>query len=171
MLSHDMEKGLNDQMNFEMYSANIYMSMGAYFDSLSLDGFANWMKVQYQEEMFHHSKFYHFIDERGSRITISAMDAPQVEWDSPLAVFEDALNHERIVTDRINNLMTMALAEKDHATASFLQWFVSEQVEEEASVDTVIQKLKLVDGSQGGIFMINQELSQRVFTPPASDGG
>jgi ferritin len=170
MLSKEIEKALNDQMNFEMFSANIYMSMAAYFDSMNLEGFSNWMKVQYQEEMFHFTKFYNYINERGGRVLISAMDAPPTEWDSPLAAFENALAHECIVTGRINDLVVKAEEEKDHATFNFLQWFVGEQVEEEASVDGVIQKLKLVSDAPGGMFILDQEMGRRVFNPPASEG-
>ena len=159
---------MNDQMNFEAYSAYIYMSMAAYFDSTDLTGFSSWMKVQFREEMFHASKFYDFINERGGRVVLATIDAPQIEWDSPLAAFENALEHERIVTGRINDMVSAAMEAKDHATANFLQWFVAEQVEEEASVDAVIQRLKLAASAPGALFMLDGELGQRVFTPPVS---
>ena len=169
MLSEKTQKALNDQMSFEAYSAYIYMSMAAYFDSIDLTGFASWMKVQFREEMFHASKFYDFINGRGGRVLLATIDAPPIEWDSPQAAFENALEHERIVTGRINDMVSAALKEKDHATANFLQWFVAEQVEEEASVDTVVQRLKLADGAPGALFLLDQELGQRVFTPPVSN--
>ena len=169
MLSEKVQTSLNDQMNFEAFSAYIYMSMAAYFDSIDLTGFSSWMKVQFREEMFHASKFYDFIDERGGRVLLATIDAPPIEWATPLAAFENALEHERIVTGRINDMVSAALEEKDHATANFLQWFVAEQVEEEASVDTVIQRLKLAAGAPGALFMLDQELGQRVFTPPAAE--
>lgn len=168
MISNEMEKGLNDQMNFEMFSANIYLSMATYFDSNNLSGCSSWMKVQYQEEMVHHSKFYDFISERGARVLIYGIEAPAVDWESPLAAFEDALAHEVIVTQRINNLMSQAIDEKDHATVNFLNWFVGEQVEEEANVGAVIQKMKLMTDAPGGLFLIDSELSQRVFAPPVT---
>jgi len=170
MLSEKTENALNDQMNFEMLSANIYLSMATWFDSKNLSGFAQWMRVQYQEEMFHAMKLGRFINERGGRVLIGAIAAPQTEWDSPLAAFENALAHERIVTGRINDLVSMAVEEKDHATANFLQWYVGEQVEEEASADGVIQQLKLMEGAAGALFMLDRELGQRVFTPPAGQG-
>lgn len=170
MLSRNIEEAFNDQMNFEMYSANIYLSMATWFDSTNLPGFANWMKVQYQEEMFHAMKFQGFINERGGRALIKGIQAPPTEWDSPLAAFENALAHERIVTGRINGLVTMAAEEKDHASVSFLQWFVGEQVEEESSVDAVVQQLKLVAGAPGAMFMLDRELGARTFTPPAAQG-
>ena len=169
MLNKEIADTLNSQMNFEMYSANIYMSMATWFDARNLVGFANWMKVQYSEEMFHFTKFYDFINERGGRVLLSGMDAPETEWDSPLAAFENALGHEQIVTGRINDLVVQATEAKDHATVNFLQWFVGEQVEEEASVDGVIQQLKLMEGAPGGLFMLDRELGQRVFTPPAKE--
>ncbi len=163
------EATLNDQMNFEMYSANIYLAMAAYFDSLGLSGFSHWMQIQYQEEMVHTMKFYHFINERTGRVKFAALPEPPFDWASPLAAFEDALAHEKIVTGRINDLMTLAMDTKDHATANFLQWFVAEQVEEESSADAVIQKLTLSEGATGALFMIDGELGQRVFTPPVGE--
>ena len=169
MINKEIQDALNSQMNFEMYSANIYMSMATWFDVKNLVGFANWMKVQYSEEMFHFTKFYNYIDERGGRVLLSGMDAPATEWDSPLAAFANALEHEQIVTGRINDLVAGATEAKDHATVNFLQWFVGEQVEEEASVDGVIQQLNLIEGAPGGLFMLDRELGQRVFTPPAQE--
>ena len=169
MINQEIQDTLNSQMNFEMYSANIYMSMATWFDAKNLVGFANWMKVQYSEEMFHFTKFYNYINERGGRVLLSGMDAPETEWDSPLAAFENALAHEMIVTGRINDLVIQATEAKDHATVNFLQWFVGEQVEEEASVDGVIQQLKLMEGAPGGLFMLDRELGQRIFTPPVKE--
>ncbi|MDP6044188.1 MAG: ferritin [Phycisphaerae bacterium] len=169
MLTKEIQDALNSQMNFEMYSANIYMSMAAWFDSKNLTGFANWMKIQYAEETAHFTKFYNFIDERGGRVVLGAMDAPQLDWNSPLAAFENALEHERIVTSRINDLVAQAADAKDHATVNFLQWFVGEQVEEEASADGVVQQLKLMEGAPGGLFMLDREMAQRVFTPPTQE--
>ncbi len=169
MLSKTIEKAMNDQMNFEIYSANIYMSMAAYFDSMNLVGFSNWMKVQYQEEIFHAMKFYGHINERGGRVRMGSMPEPPTDWESPLAAFENALEHERIVTGRINDIVSLSMAEKDHASTNFMQWYVAEQVEEESNVDGVIQKLKLMAGAPGALFMIDGELGQRVYTPPAAE--
>jgi len=170
MLNKKIEQAFNGQLNFETFSANIYMSMAAYFDSMNLKGFANWMKVQYQEETFHASRFYDFINNRGGRVVIGAVEQPPARWDSPLAAFEHALAHERIVSGRINDLVALATEEKDHASVLFLQWFVGEQVEEEASVDAVVQQLKLMAGAPGGLFMLDRELAARVFTPPVTPG-
>jgi len=170
MISKKMEKSLNEQVNAELYSAYLYLSMEAYFKSQNLNGFANWMRVQTQEEITHAMKIYEFIDERGGRITLKAIDGPEAKWDSPLAVFEAVYEHERKVTGLINNLVDLAIEEKDHATNSFLQWFVNEQVEEEASADKLVQQLKMMDKAPGGMFMLDRELGQRVFTPPATEG-
>lgn len=169
MLTERMQEALNDQFNFEMYSANVYLSMAAWFDSKSLSGFANWMKVQYQEEMFHAMKFYEFINERGGRVRLQQLAEPQYEWENPLAVFQSSYNHEQTVTTRINNLMSTAHEAKDHASINFLQWFIGEQVEEEANVDNIIQQMKLIEGAPGAMFMLDRELGQRTFTPPASE--
>ena len=170
MISKRMEKALNEQVNAALYSAYLYLSMEAYFKSLNLNGFANWMRVQTQEEVAHGMKIYGFIDERGGRITLKAIDGPQTKWDSPLAVFKEIFKHEQKVTSLINNLVNLAIEEKDHATNTFLQWFVNEQVEEEASADQVVQQLKMMEKAPGGMFMLDRELAQRVFTPPAVEG-
>lgn len=168
MLDKKMLDAINDQMMFEIFSANIYLSMATWFDEKNLTGFANWMKVQYQEEMFHAMKFYGHITERGGRVLIKGLDAPQAEWASPLAAFENAFEHEQLVTSRINDLVALAADLKDFASLNFLQWYVSEQVEEESGVDGIVQQLKLMQGAPGGLFMLDRELAQRVYTPPAT---
>jgi ferritin len=170
MLSKKMEKALNEQVNAELYSAYLYLSMEAYFKSLNLNGFANWMMVQTQEEVSHAMKIYGFIDERGGRISLKAIDGPQTKWDSPLSVFKAVYEHEQKVTGLINNLVNLAIEAKDHATNTFLQWFVNEQVEEESSADQLVQQLKMMENAPGGMFMLDRELGQRVFTPPAAQG-
>lgn len=171
MISKKMQDALNGQVNAELYSAYLYLSMESWCKSKNLNGFANWMRVQTQEEMLHVMKIYDFIDERGGRITLKAIDGPPTEWDSPLAVFEAVYEHEQKVSGLINSLVDLAIKEKDHATNTFLQWFVSEQVEEEASADQVVQQLKMIGDAPGGIFLFDRELGQRVFTPPAAEGG
>ncbi|MFB0554901.1 MAG: ferritin [Phycisphaerae bacterium] len=170
MISKKMEDALNGQVNAELYSAYMYLSMESYFKSLNLNGFANWMRVQTQEEVAHAMKIYDFINERGGRITLKAIEGPPTEWDSPLAVFEAVYVHEQKVTGLINDLVDLAIKEKDHATNTFLQWFVNEQVEEESSADEVVQQLKMMENAPGGMFMLDRELGQRVFTPPAAEG-
>lgn len=161
MLSESMNKALNDQINAELYSAYLYMSMNAHFKSINLDGFAAWMHAQALEETQHAQKFYDFVNQRGGRVVLGAIDAPPRDWDSPLAVFEDTLAHEQKVTRLINNLMEVALQEKDHATQIFLQWFVTEQVEEEENVSGVLEQLRLMGEAQGGLFMLDRELGRR----------
>jgi ferritin len=166
MLSPKMEAALNSQINAEYYSSYLYLSMAAYFDSVNLHGFANWMRIQNQEEMFHTMRFFDFVAERGARVKLTAIDGPETEWECPLAVFEATLAHEQHVTSLINKLVDLALAESDHATNNFLQWFVGEQVEEEATADGILQQLRLMKDAPGGLFMMDRELAQRVFTPP-----
>ncbi|WP_147821338.1 ferritin [Salidesulfovibrio onnuriiensis] len=165
MLSNRMEQAINDQMNFEIFSANIYLSMVSYFEDRGLPGFAAWMRAQYKEEIFHAMKMFDYILGAGGRAKISAHDAPPQDWESPLAAFENALEHEKVVTGRINGLMDLAQQEKDHASQIFFQWFVSEQVEEEANVGDIVSKLKLV-GDGGALFMLDRDLGTRVFTEP-----
>jgi ferritin len=135
--------------------------MNAYFKTLNLDGFANWMYYQAQEELTHGMKFYDFINQRGGQVTLDLIEAPPASWESPLAAFEATLAHEQKVTGLINDLMEVALTERDHATQIFLQWFVSEQVEEEESVGGVLEQLKLMGAAKGGLFMIDRELAKR----------
>ena len=161
MLSEKMQDALNGQLNAELYSSYLYLSMNAYFKSINLDGFANWMYFQAQEELIHSLKFYDFINQRGGKVNLLQVEAPPTEWNSPLAVFEATLEHEQKVTGLINELVELALSEHDHATNIFLQWFVSEQVEEEESVTGVLEQLKLMGEAKGGLFMIDRELAKR----------
>lgn len=163
MLTDRMQKALNEQIQAEFFSAYLYLSMAAYFEDLGLEGMANWMSIQFQEEQSHAMKFFRYIVERGSRVELAALEKPEQTWASPLAAFEAALAHERHISGRINELADLAGAEKDHATHNMLQWFIAEQVEEEASVDAIVNQLRLV-GEQGpGLFMIDRELKTRTF--------
>ena len=170
MLKENILKALNSQLNAELYSAYLYLSMEAYFESIDLSGCANWMRAQAQEELTHAMKFYGYIVQRGERVTLSTIDGPQVEWDSPVAVFEHVYKHEQKVTGLINDLVDLSVSESDHATSNFLQWFVAEQVEEEESASSVLQRMKLAENSKSGLFMLDSELGQRIFTPPAAKG-
>jgi len=161
MLTEKMQKALNGQLNAELYSSYLYLSMNASFKSVNLDGFANWMYYQAQEELEHAMKFYDFIIQRGGKVQLQQVEAPPTEWSSPLAVFEATLEHEQKVTGLINDLVDVAHEERDHATNIFLQWFVSEQVEEEENVGGVLEQLKLMGDAQGGLFMIDRELAKR----------
>lgn len=169
MLKKKMQKALNAQINAEMYSGYLYLSMESYFQSVSLSGFAAWMRGQVQEELMHGMKFYDFVSERGGRVTLETIKKPETSWKSPLAAFEHILQHEQMVTELINNLVDLAIEEKDHATKIFLQWFVTEQVEEEASVGEVVNKLKLIKDNSSGLFLLDAELSKRVFTMPSAE--
>ncbi len=162
MISQKMQDALNEQVNAELYSAYMYLSMSAYFESTNLPGFANWMKIQAKEETGHAMKIYDFVIERAGRATLKAIEAPPAQWKSPLDAFEATFKHEQKVTGLINDLVNLAIEEKDHATKGFLQWFVDEQVEEEASADAIVQQLKLIKDAPGGLFMINNQLGQRV---------
>jgi ferritin len=160
MLSDKLQDALNGQLNAEYYSSYLYLSMAAYFDSRNLSGSAHWMRVQAQEELGHALKFYgHIVDRRG-RVTLSAIQAPPTEWKSPLAAFQDAFKHEQKVTAMIADLVKKADADKDAAAGIFLQWFVTEQVEEEKQTDEVVQMLKMV-GDSAQILMLDAQLGKR----------
>lgn len=168
MVSDKMMDALNKQVNAELYSAYLYLSMSAYFESINLNGFANWMRVQAEEEYGHAMRFYNYISDRGGRVKLFAIDEPPSEWSSPLDVFEAVYNHEVKVTSLINELVDLALAEKDHLTYNMLQWFVSEQVEEESSADDIVQKLRMAGNDSSALLMMDKELSLR--RPPARAG-
>jgi len=169
MLSEKIQKALNSQVNAEIYSAYLYLAMEAYFHSVNLPGCANWMRVQTQEELTHAAKIYDFIIERAGRVYLDTVQKPTAEWNSPLEAFQAAYKHEQKVTSLINDLVDLANREKDHATSSFLKWFVDEQVEEEASADEIVQKLKMVEKAPGMQFMVDRELAQRVFNQPETN--
>ena len=170
MLNKKIQDAFNSQLNFELYSAYLYLSMSAYFDDMNFSGFASWMRVQAQEELTHVMKFYNFIVERRGRAIMTAIDAPPTSWDSPLDAFEVAYKHECGVSAMINELVNLAIEQKDHPANAFLQWFVNEQVEEESSTDQVVQQLKLMADAPGGLFMLNRELAARVFVLPPAQG-
>ena len=168
MISQKLQDAFNLQINKELYSEYFYLSIAAYCYSLDLDGVANFFMVQTQEEHFHAMKMFNFITDLGGRIILKHIDEPPVEFKSVIEIFEKTLAHEQIVTKSINDLMDLALKENDHASASFLKWFVDEQVEEEATVTKLLSKLKLIKGEGHGMLMIDAELAGRVFTPPAA---
>lgn len=170
MLKEVIEKRLNDQVNRELYSAYLYYSMAAYFDAMNLAGFTHWMKVQAQEEVSHAERIFHYIGERGGRVALAPIEAPPTQWDSPLDAMECAYKHECSVTELYNQCVTLVLQENDHPTNTLLQWFVAEQIEEEASADAVLQKLKLIGSDSSGLFLLDGELQKRVFVPPAAGG-
>ena len=161
-----MEDALNKQVNAEMYSSYLYLAMESYFQSISLSGFAKWMRGQVQEEMFHGMKIYDYVHERGGRMEFEAIAKPQTQWDSPLAAFEHILAHEEGVTELINNLIDVSLDVRDHAAKAFLDWFIIEQVEEEATVGGIVDRLRLIGDDSSGLFLLDSELAKRVFTLP-----
>lgn len=161
-----VENALNKQMNEEWSSAYLYLSMVAYAESKSLGGVGHWLREQVKEEMFHAQKFFDFIVDRGGKPKLAAIEAPKATWPGPLALFEATLKHEQHITSRIHKLVDLAMKESDHPSITFLQWFVTEQVEEESTVDAIIEKLKLVGDKGHGIFMIDHELATR----PAAGG-
>lgn len=166
MLSKKMEAELNAQVNREMYSAYLYMAMSAHSETLGLKGFANWFMGQYHEEMFHAMKMYEYIMRQGGEVQLKTIEEPPRDFSSPLDMFEKTLKHEQFVTQSINNLMDIAISEKDHATQIFLQWYVTEQVEEEENDNDIISQLKMVEGHPHGLMMVDRELAQRAVTVP-----
>ncbi len=162
MLNEKINDELNKQINAEMFSSYLYLSMSGWFESKGLSGFANWMRMQAKEETFHAEKLYDYVYERGGRVTLGAIDKPESEWSSALEIFEGALKHEEMVSAMINDLVNISIEEKDHATNNFLQWFVAEQVEEEASAQAVVDKLKLI-GDGSGMFVLDKEMGSRTF--------
>lgn len=163
MLSKRMEDALNEQINAEIWSAYLYLSMSAYFEADNLPGFANWMKIQWQEELSHATKFFDYVTERGGRVILKPIAAVKTDWTDSTEVFAETLEHEKHVSALINNLVNIAVEEKDHATNNMLQWFVAEQVEEEAAAEEILNQLKRNAGFGHGIIMLDRELGTRVF--------
>lgn len=162
MIKSKMEAALNQQINEEMFSSYLYLSMAAYFESVNLMGFGQWMKLQAQEEMFHSMKFFNHIVERGGSVQLLAIKEPKNSWDSPLQVFEEALEHEFFITSCIDKLMDKAIEEKDHAARNLLTWFVDEQMEEEASFSEVLEKLKMIGEHKQLLLVQDKEMGARV---------
>jgi ferritin len=166
MINEKMEQAINGQINAEIYSGYLYLSMSAWAQTQGLPGFANWFRIQAQEEGTHGMKMFDYVVERGGHPLLTAVDAPQTQWQSSMDVFEAVLAHEQKVTGLINDLMDLSIELRDHASRSFLGWFVDEQVEEEAGVEDILAKLRLV-GDGHGLFQMDKDLSARVFVPPA----
>ncbi|MBK7107232.1 MAG: ferritin [Ignavibacteriae bacterium] len=165
MVSNKIESALNDQLNKEMFSSYLYLSMAAYFENKNLAGMSNWMKMQSQEEYLHAMKFYDFILRLGGKVKLGTLEAPQIEWNSPREVFENSLKHERFISDSIHKLFDLAIAESHHPTKSFLQWFVDEQVEEESTVLQIVENFNLIGEDKGALFMLDRELGSRIASP------
>lgn len=166
-MNDNLAKALNDQMNFEFYSAHVYLAMAAYCSGDSLDGFANFFIVQAEEERFHAMKIYKFLNDRGRRATLASLPEPSNEYSSMLHAFEQGYKHEQQNTKRFYDLSDIALNDREHATINFLKWFIDEQVEEEALFDSIINKLKRIDKDSNAFYMLDAEFAGRSFTPPA----
>lgn len=165
-----IEKAINDQINFELYSAYIYMSMASYFRSVSLSGFAHWMEIQVQEELAHSLKLYNYLTERGGTAVFESIAKPPQSWESPTDVFKHTHEHEQIVTSKMHDIVELSLKEKDHTTNAHIQWYLNEQVEEEANALGIYQQLKFAKDSPQALLMFDRELAQRVFVNPNAPG-
>ena len=165
MISPKMLKALNIHLNEEFYSSYFYLSMAAYFEAKNLKGFANWFRIQSTEEQMHGMKFFDFILQKGGKVSLAQINTPKLEWKSISEVFADTLKHEQKISGLINKLVETALIEKDYATHTFLQWFVTEQVEEEANVEEIIQKIEMIGDNKSGLYMLDNELGTRVTAP------
>lgn len=161
MISEKMVKAINEQIKNELFSGYLYLSMAVYFEDLNLPGMAKWMYAQAAEEQEHALKFLHYLVERGARVELHAIDKPQIEFESPLAVFKEALAHEKLVTSMINNLYDIALAEKDYPSQVLLQWYVKEQVEEEDNVGGVVEMIKAADNKPWNLLVLDGKLGVR----------
>ena len=168
MISKNLVDAFNEQINKELYSEYLYLSMASYCYDNDLEGFANFFMVQTQEEHFHAMKMFNFVTDRGGRVILKAIAEPINNFKSPMQAFEETAKHEAFVTASINSLMDLSIKENDHAAASFLKWYIDEQVEEESTVAKLLGKLRLINGEGHGMLMLDQELATRVFTPPAA---
>lgn len=166
MLSKKMEDAINAQINKEMFSAYLYLSMSSYAEISGLRGIATWFKVQYHEEMVHSMKFYEYIIRKGGTVSLKTIDEPARDFQSPQVLFEKALAHEEYITKCINDLVDLAIAEKDHASKGFLDWYVKEQIEEEQNATEIIQTLKMIGDNKAALYMYDKELGARILTVP-----
>ena len=168
MISKKMEVELNEQVNKEFFSAYMYLAMSAYCNTIGLPGFAHWMRMQYEEENMHVTKMYDYILNQGGEVHLKMIEEPPREYGAPMEIFQKTLEHERFITGSIHKLMEIAVEEKDYATQALLQWYVTEQVEEEANVHNILAPLRMVGGDKGGLMMIDQQLSGRPTPAPLS---
>lgn len=161
MLKKSLEEALNKQITEELYSSYLYLSMSAYLQSINMTGFANWMKIQSQEEYIHFNKFFDYVIQTGGSVTLKGIKAPKSSWKNIEEVMKDTLDHEIHITECINELASLSLKEKDHATMSFLKWFIDEQVEEVATAEQIMRELKMVGNNQSGLFLLDREMKAR----------
>lgn len=166
MISEKLQKVFNDQINAELYSAYLYLAMKAHFDALNLKGFANWFDAQVKEENAHAMGMYKYVFERGGKVELAAIEKPVFEAKCPVCIFEQVLKHEKLVTSKINAMVDAAEEEKDRAAVSFLNWYIKEQVEEEASVEDILSTLKFIGEDKYALLMLDKELGQRSFKEP-----
>lgn len=166
MISEKVVKGLNDQLNKELFSSYLYLSMAAYLENTGFNGCAKWMRLQSDEEYAHAMKFFDYIIQAGAKVELEAIEKPKTDWDSPKNIFEEALEHEKFITDSINQLAGSANRENDFATLNFLNWFVSEQIEEIATVTTIVDNFKMIGDDTGALFMLDRELGARTSNAP-----
>ncbi len=169
MLSKKLLDEINLQIKYEFFSAHLYLAMAAYCDSEDLEGFANFFKVQAEEERFHAMKFYDYVTQMGERVVLYGLEEPDNNYESVLDAFKKSANHEKFVTSRIYTLMDIATEEKEYATISLLKWFIDEQVEEEDTFAKIVKKLERMGENSSGLFMLDAELATRVFTPPVGE--
>lgn len=170
MINERVRKVINEQINKELFSSYLYLSMSAYFENRNLKGFANWTRIQALEESAHALKFYDYLNSRGGRVELTGVAGPKTDWKSVLEVFEEIYEHEQGVTASINNVAYTAFEEKDFATQTYIQWFVNEQVEEEANASALVEQIKMIGDNSTGLFMLDKELAARVFVPPPPYG-
>jgi len=161
MISKKLEKAINAQINRELYSSYLYLAMANAAEAAVLKGTASWFKIQAAEENAHAMKFYAYLHEQGAKVELEAIGKPPADFASMQAMFEQTLKHEKLVTKYIRDLMVMADAEKDYASMGLIQWFVNEQIEEEANVVEILAQLKMIGGSTGGLFMLDKQLGKR----------
>lgn len=166
MISEKMQAELNEQVNKEFYSAYMYLAMSAYCNTIGLPGFAHWMRMQFEEESLHVTKMYDYILDQGGAVHLKAIEEPAKEYGTPVDIFQATLEHEQFVTGLIHKLMDLAIQERDYATQTFLQWYVTEQVEEESNVNDILAPLRMVGDDKGGLMMIDQQLAQRLAPAP-----
>ncbi len=165
MISEKMQNAISEQIGFEFYSAHLYLAMANRFEKLNYKGLAHWMRVQFNEEMYHAMKFFDYVNDRDGTVTLAAIPGVEAPWNTPLEVFEATYKHEQEVTARICNLVDIALSEKDYVTHNMLNWFVSEQVEEEANARDIVDRIRRVENVPDAMYRLDTELGARVLAP------
>lgn len=169
MIDSKILKIINDQIKYEFDSAHLYLSMSAYLEAANFPGMATWMRMQAHEETVHAIKFFDYIHSRGGKVILEGIDKPKATWKSPLDLFTDAYKHELMVTGLIHKIADIADKLHDRATLSFIQWYIDEQVEEEANADLIVQKLKMIKGDVGGLMILDKELGARTLPAPTQE--